>query len=108
MSTYKQLLAQKEALEAELMELRSLEITDVIQQIRSLMAEYDLSIEDIRPKRGRGRPPRGSHNNRKNTTTKSTPPPKYRDPKSGKTWSGRGRAPSWLGTNPKKYLIAEE
>ena len=23
-------------------------------------------------------------------------PPKYRDPKSGATWSGRGRAPAWL------------
>ena len=24
--------------------------------------------------------------------------PKYRDPKSGETWSGRGRAPAWLAT----------
>jgi len=23
-------------------------------------------------------------------------PPKYRDPKSGLTWSGRGRAPGWI------------
>ena len=26
----------------------------------------------------------------------------------GKTWSGRGRQPAWLGKNPNKFLIAEE
>jgi hypothetical protein len=36
--------------------------------------------------------------------------PKYRDPKTGETWSGRGRMPSWLkrkvdaGENPDDYL----
>lgn len=34
-------------------------------------------------------------------------PPKYRDPKSGATWSGRGRAPAWLAgaKDPSKFLI---
>lgn len=34
-------------------------------------------------------------------------PPKYRDPKSGATWSGRGRAPAWLAgaKDRKKFLI---
>jgi len=40
--------------------------------------------------------------------SKPTVPPKYRDPKTGKTWSGRGRAPAWLGKNPNRFLIAEE
>ncbi|MDF3099065.1 H-NS histone family protein [Burkholderia semiarida] len=33
--------------------------------------------------------------------------PKYRDPKSGATWSGRGRAPAWLAAakDPSKFLI---
>ncbi|MBR7977712.1 H-NS histone family protein [Burkholderia cenocepacia] len=33
--------------------------------------------------------------------------PKYRDPKSGATWSGRGRAPAWLAgaKDPSKFLI---
>jgi DNA-binding protein H-NS len=36
-------------------------------------------------------------------------PPKYRDPKSGATWSGRGRAPAWISgaKDPSKLLIAE-
>jgi DNA-binding protein H-NS len=35
-------------------------------------------------------------------------PPKYRDPKSGATWSGRGPAPAWMANakNRAKFLIA--
>ncbi|AQV96564.1 DNA-binding protein [Cupriavidus necator] len=104
MATYKQLLAQKEALEAQLEEARSTEVASVIEKIRSLMAEFGLSAEDIQGKRRRGRPA-GSGTAK---ATKEPLPPKYRDPKTGKTWSGRGRAPAWLGKNPNRFLIAEE
>ncbi|MEM5340064.1 H-NS family nucleoid-associated regulatory protein [Paraburkholderia azotifigens] len=35
--------------------------------------------------------------------------PKYRDPKSGATWSGRGRAPAWLSgaKDRSKFLIVD-
>jgi len=34
--------------------------------------------------------------------------PKYQDPKTGKTWSGRGREPSWIkGKRRDRFLIAE-
>lgn len=36
---------------------------------------------------------------------KGPQPAMYRDPKSGATWSGRGRAPAWLGANRSKFLI---
>ncbi|MFM0350678.1 H-NS family nucleoid-associated regulatory protein [Paraburkholderia sp. RL17-347-BIC-D] len=36
---------------------------------------------------------------------KGPQPAMYRDPKSGATWSGRGRAPAWLGTDRGKFLI---
>jgi len=32
-------------------------------------------------------------------------PPKYRDPASGKTWSGRGREPLWLAGRRDEFLI---
>jgi DNA-binding protein H-NS len=37
-------------------------------------------------------------------------PPKYPDPKTGATWSGRGPAPTWLanGKNRAKFLIAAD
>jgi len=104
MATYKQLLAQKEALEAQLTEMRSSEIAGVIEKVRTLMEEYGLSVDDIAGKRRRGRPA-GSGVAK---AAKEPLRPKYRDPKTGKTWSGRGRAPAWLGKNPSRLLIPEE
>lgn len=51
MATYKQLLAQKEALEAQLAEARASEVAGAIEQIRMLMEQYGLSLEDIQGKR---------------------------------------------------------
>ncbi|SOY93255.1 Histone-like nucleoid-structuring protein H-NS [Cupriavidus taiwanensis] len=106
MATYKQLMAQKQALEAQLAEVRANEVAGVVEKIRGLMADYGLSIEDIEGKRRRGRP--AGSTSGKATAAKEPLPPKYRDPKTGKTWSGRGRAPAWLGKNPNRFLIAEE
>jgi len=103
MPTYKQLLAEKEALEAKLSEVRANEVAGVIEQIRQLMADYDLTVEDIAPKRRRGRPASGTAAAHKTSAL----PPKYRDPKTGKTWSGRGRAPTWLGKRPERFLIEQ-
>ena len=100
MATYKQLLAEKEKLESQLAEVRATEVAGVIEQIQALMAQYELSIEDLAPKRRRGRPA-GSSANREPL------PPKYQNPKTGETWSGRGRAPAWLGKNRDKFLIPE-
>jgi len=100
MATYKQLLAEKEKLEAQLEEARQTEVATVIAQIQQLMEDYGLTAEDLAPRR-RGRP-------RKSAGRSGTPAPaKYRDPKTGKTWSGRGRAPAWLGKNRDRFLIAE-
>lgn len=100
MATYKQLLAEKEKLEAQLEEARQTEVATVIAQIQQLMEDYGLTAEDLAPRR-RGRP-------RKSAGRAGTPAPaKYRDPKTGKTWSGRGRAPAWLGKNRDRFLIAE-
>lgn len=104
MATYKQLLAQKDALEAQLAEVRATEVAGVIEQIRALMDQYGLSVDDIQGKRRRGRPAgRGAAK-----PAKEPVPAKYRDPKTGKTWSGRGRAPGWLGKNPNRFLIVGE
>ena len=32
--------------------------------------------------------------------------PKYRDPKTGATWSGRGKKPSWLNGNETEFTIS--
>lgn len=83
------------------------EIASVVEKIQGLMAEYELTVEDIAPKRGRGRPA-GTAGKQGAKKAKEGLPPKYLDPKTGKTWSGRGRTPAWLGRNPKRFLIAAE
>jgi DNA-binding protein H-NS len=106
MATYKQLLAEKEKLEAQLIEVRATEVAGVIEQIQALMAQYELTAEDIAPKRRRGRPAADAAA-KGPAKSKTSLPPKYQDPKTGATWTGRGRAPAWLGKNRDRFLIAE-
>jgi len=101
MATYRELLEERQRIEAELESARRNEVADVIARIHELMAEYELTAADLLPKRKRGRPA-GTGNAAKAGTAL---PPKYRDPKTGATWSGRGRAPAWLGKNRKRFLI---
>nr|WP_280971461.1 H-NS histone family protein [Cupriavidus gilardii]WDE72698.1 hypothetical protein [Cupriavidus gilardii] len=100
MPTYKQLLAEKARLEAQLEEARAKEVAEVVSRIQALMTDYGLTVDDLSPRRRRGRP--------RTAPAPSNLPPKYRDPKTGKTWSGRGRAPAWLGKNRDKFLVQEE
>ncbi|MHA6832438.1 H-NS histone family protein [Ralstonia pseudosolanacearum] len=95
MATYKELLAQKAKLDEQLESARQKELNEVTERVRQVVQEYGLTAEDIglAPKRSKRGP-------------KSTVAPKYRDPKTGATWSGRGRAPAWIGKNRDKFLIA--
>ncbi|NUA27794.1 H-NS histone family protein [Cupriavidus basilensis] len=106
MATYKQLLAEKEKLETQLAEVRQSEVAGVIEKIQALMAEYELTVDDLAPKRRRGRPA-ASDKPKAASKEKTSLPPKYMDPKTGATWTGRGRAPAWLGKNRDKFLIPE-
>ncbi|WP_175946401.1 H-NS family nucleoid-associated regulatory protein [Caballeronia sp. BCC1704] len=73
----------------------------VVAKIRSLMKEHGLTIDDL-TKRGRA-----------GAAKESAAAPlaaigKYRDPKTGATWSGRGRAPAWIAKvkNRARFLIS--
>lgn len=94
MATYKELLAQKAKLEEQLESARIKELETVIAQVRQIVKEHDLTAEDI-----------GLTSKRGGTAKKKTVAAKYRDPKTGATWSGRGRAPAWMGKNRDRFLI---
>ncbi len=94
------LLAQLASVNAQLEQLRATEVPKVVAEIQQLMQEYDLSIEDIAGKPGVEPAARAVR-----TKTKAAPPPRYRNPKTGQTWSGRGRAPAWIGKKPERFLI---
>lgn len=94
------LLAQLASVNAQLERLRATEVPKVVEEIQQLMQEYGLRIEDIA-----GKPSVGRAAHAAPTNTKAAAPPKYRNPKTGQTWSGRGRAPAWIGKKPKRFLI---
>ncbi|PPE68443.1 H-NS histone family protein [Caldimonas thermodepolymerans] len=86
MATYQELLAQKAELEKQIENARKQEIADAIAQIRSLMAQYGLTLADL-----------GSKVGGKSSSTKgSKVAPKYRNKETGETWTGRGRQPKWV------------
>lgn len=98
-SSYKELLAQRASLEQKIAQARQQEIDGAVSAIRELIAEFDLSAEQIFPgKRGRI----GSPTQRATKTVA----PKYRDPSTGQTWTGRGKAPVWIrDKNREEFLI---
>ncbi|UIF88064.1 H-NS family nucleoid-associated regulatory protein [Cupriavidus sp. UYPR2.512] len=94
------LLAQLASVNAQLEQWRATEVPKVVEEIRQWMQEYDLSIEDIA-----GKPSVEPAARAVPSKTKAAPPPRYRNPKTGQTWSGRGRAPAWIGKKPERFLI---
>lgn len=97
MSSYQNLLAQKAALEKQqadlekqLLDARRAERASVIAQIKSLMAEHDLSVADLGGKLV------GTKSGGKSSQAGRKVPPKYRNPASGETWTGRGLQPKWV------------
>ncbi len=55
MATYKELLAQKQALDARLEEARKSESAEAIHQVRTIVAEYWLTEADVFPPWRKGR-----------------------------------------------------
>lgn len=106
-SIRKQIAALQER-EAKLVKARNKE---VIETVRALIAKHGLTAEDIGLEAaspvtvGRGRRRSAATATRKGAAAVGVP--KYRDPKSGKTWTGRGKPPSWIAKarDRTKYLI---
>jgi DNA-binding protein H-NS len=88
--TLQELLAQKAALEKQIAETQRQERADAIAKVKSLMAEYGLTPADIAGKPAPA--PRGADAASKKVA------PKYRNPDTGETWTGRGLKPNWLKT----------
>ncbi|WP_423200844.1 H-NS family nucleoid-associated regulatory protein [Cupriavidus sp. H19C3] len=101
MATYKELLDRRAALDAEIDAVRAQEVGAAIDRIRELMAQYELTPDDV-VATSRGRKP-----GVKSVKAKASLPAMYQDPKTGKTWSGRGRVPAWLGKNRERFRIAD-
>ncbi len=98
MATYLELKAQAEALAQQAEEARLAELDSIITTMREQIAEYGITPEQLF---GRRRAVA--------TNTRAPIAPKYRDPKTGATWSGRGKAPQWIAgaKNRDRFLIEQ-
>lgn len=98
-STYSDMIEKIRQLESEANELLKTEKKAAIQQIKEKMERFNITAADI-----------GSVGSR-TKKAKITVDPKYRNPTTGETWTGRGRAPRWLadaearGSARQSYLI---
>ena len=86
MSTLKDLLAQQEALTKKIHEVRQLERTDAISKARALISDHELTQQDLF----------GGTKNSQKVKAPGKVAAKYRDPETGATWTGRGKAPLWI------------
>ncbi len=70
--------------------------------MREKIATYGLTVEDVF---GRKRAARKTANEKE----KKPAVAKYQDPKSGVTWSGKGRAPGWIAKarNRDRFLVRD-
>jgi len=75
---------------------RLTELASAKEKISAIMHEHGLTLSDIT---GKGKSVKGAKE-------RAPVPVKYRDPATGQSWTGRGRAPKWLdGKSKADFLI---
>ena len=97
MSTFKDLVAQRDALNQQIEDAKRTELATAIGAVRELVVEYELTQAELFPlspgKRGRA------------SKSKTPVAPKYKDPASGATWSGRGKPPLWIAGKDRETFV---
>ncbi|MBP0590381.1 H-NS histone family protein [Paraburkholderia sp. LEh10] len=95
MATLEKIQAQIVKLRAQAEVLAVKQSSGVLAKIRDIMEKHGLTTADIEAHIG-GSKKRGRKPGVKVAVKKSVSAAKYRDPKSGATWTGHGRAPAWI------------
>lgn len=90
------LLAQRQEIERKINETRIQNLAVVVARIKELMGKYGIAIKDICPEA----------EDPSKIKRRKKPLPKYRNPETGDTWTGRGVVPKWLsGQDRSKFEI---
>ena len=96
MSELQSLLREREALENKIREARKEQKAQAISTCRKLIDEHQLAASDLF----------GSGKGRRKSSTGIKVAPKYRNPSTGETWTGRGKPPKWIqNQNRDDFLI---
>lgn len=95
MTTYAEYVEQIAKLQSLAEAARKNEINDAIKKIKDLMQAHGVSVADL-----------SSARTAKPTKAKGTVAAQFKNPETGETWTGRGRAPRWLdGKDRDAYRI---
>lgn len=80
MTTYKELLAQKQELDAAIAKARKAEAGAALDLIQAKIQEFGFTAQQVFPYKAK----------------KAQAPAKYHNPNTGQTWTGRGKPPNWI------------
>ena len=95
MTSYAEYVEQIAKLQSLAEAARKDELSGAIQKIKDLMQLHGITVEDLTIG-GRAKPAK----------TKSTVAAQFKNPETGETWTGRGRAPRWLdGKDKEEFRI---
>ena len=109
MTTLTSIRKQIAALEAQAERITKVEMSAAIAKVRNLMSEFGLTIEHLtQAVVGKSATKKSTVRKTAKTSKKTASVAKYADPKTGKTWSGFGRAPAWIAgaKNRDAYLVS--
>ena len=82
MSTLNDLLQQRQNIELEIQCLRSEQKAEAVAQCKQIIMTHGITEQDLF--------------GNKSKKILGVVAPKYRNPETGETWTGRGKAPKWI------------
>jgi DNA-binding protein H-NS len=95
---YEELQAKIADLQAQAEQVRREERQQAIDMAKTMISTYDITAKDL----GLDKAPKVKTGPKPGNKVS----PKYRDPQSGATWSGRGKTPKWInGADRSQYAI---
>jgi DNA-binding protein H-NS len=95
---YEELQAKIADLQAQAEQVRREERQQAIDMAKTMISTYDITAKDL----GLDKAPKVKTGPKPGNKVS----PKYRDPASGATWSGRGKTPRWInGADRSQYAI---
>ncbi|CUI04507.1 DNA-binding protein H-NS [Janthinobacterium sp. CG23_2] len=95
MTSYAEYVEQIAKLQALAESARRNEINDAIKQIKDLMQLHGVTVDDL-----------AAGTRAKPAKAKGSVAAQFKNPETGETWTGRGRAPRWLdGKDRDAYRI---
>jgi DNA-binding protein H-NS len=97
MTSYAEYVEQIAKLQSLAEAARKDEISGAIQKIKELMQLHGITVEDL-----------AAGSRAKPAKAKGSVPAQFKNPETGETWTGRGRAPRWLdGKDKEEFRIKD-